>query len=189
MDCSGRFLDCRFIKTKNFGGLIHHLCNRLADRGERVGRPICHWNVVKSDHRDIVRDTEICSTNCVDPTDRHNIAREKYAVRLYILSNEAIGRFVPCVITEGTTDFMGMECNAQLGQAFGKTSSPIQIRRRITLAADIRGSDMSRFVKIFRYGAAAGDIIAANCRHLETWNIAVKQHNWNLLRCAHGCHP
>jgi len=144
MDCSGRSLDCRFIKTKNFGGLIHHLCNRLADRGERVGRPICHWNVVKSDHRDVVGDAKICSTDCVDPTDRHNVAGEEYAVRPCVLSNEAFGRFVPRVIAEGTPDFMGMDFNAQLGQTFGKTSSPIQIRRRITLAANIRRSDMSR---------------------------------------------
>jgi hypothetical protein len=48
---------------------------------------------------------------------------------------------------------------------------------------------MSSLLDLRGYGAAAGDIIAANCRHLETWNIAVKQHNWNLLSCAHGCHP
>ncbi len=136
-----------------------------------------------------MRDTEARCADCVDSANRHNVAGEKYAVRPYVLSDETIGCVVPCRITKGTADFMSMKCNAQFLQTFNESLSPVQIGRRITLTAHICGPHMSRVVKIFRHRAATSDIIAADCRHLQAWNVAVKQHNWNSLSCAHGCHP
>src|SRR5262245_14683257 len=146
MNFSGRFLDRGFIEAKNFCGLINHLRDRLADGGELVRRPTCHRDIVKPDDRDVVRDAEICSADRVDATERHNVAGEEYAVGPYGLADKAIGCTVSCAVTEGTAGFMSMKCNAQFLQTSGKSSSPVEIGGRITLAAHICGPHMSRFV-------------------------------------------
>src|SRR5215813_5177869 len=82
-----RFLDRGFIKAKNFGGLIDHLRDRLADGGEFVGWPTGHGDIVKPDDRDVIGDAEICSADRIDAADCHNVAGEEYAVGPYVLAD------------------------------------------------------------------------------------------------------
>src|SRR5262245_56639030 len=168
------FLDRGFIEAKNFGGLIDHLRDGLADGGEFVGWPTCHGDIVKPDDRDVIRDAEICSADRVDSTDRHNVAGEEYAVRPYILANKTIGCAVSCSVAEGAALFMSMKCNAQLLQPPGKSSRSVEVGRCITLAAHVSGPHMSRVVKILGDHPATCNVIAADCRHLQGRNIAVE---------------
>ena len=122
-----RQLHDRCIEPQNFCSKVHHLRDRLTNGGQFIGRPASDGDVVKSDHGNIFRHSQLRRADGVDAADRHHVTGEKYAVGHYSTADEPTGCIVSGLIAEAAADLMSVQLDAELLQLRRKPAGAIEV--------------------------------------------------------------